>query len=93
MRSDEYENLQKLSKEQLIKIIDDYNRCLGIIGEYCVSESKWHIESKDAVRKIGNCLCKYFTYTLYDKYLGEYINMNLGKISGEEYRSIVLDID
>lgn len=90
MRKDMYENLQKLSKEQLIKVIDDYDRCLCAISECCVSESKWHIESKDAVENIRGYLNKYNIYTLYDEHLGEYINMRLGKISGEEYRKIIL---
>lgn len=46
------EMIQELSKEQLVYLIEQMDRSLSIIGEICVSESKGHIEPKEAVQKI-----------------------------------------
>ena len=46
------ENLSKLSKEQLIYIIEQYYDACFMISETLVEESKWHIEKKDAIEKI-----------------------------------------
>lgn len=93
MRKDTYYELIKLRNEQLVKIIDDYHRCLCAISECCVSESKLHIKSEDAIDKIREYLSKYMRFDLDDEYLGEYIDMKLGKISDEEYMDIVLGVD
>ena len=86
------ENLSKLSKEQLIYIIEQYYDACFMISETLVEESKWHIEKKDAIEKIREYLSD--TYMdLYDDHLGEYIDMKQGKISGKEYRRIILGGD
>ena len=44
--------LSELPKEQLIYLIDKMRHSLGVIGEICVDESKWHITSEQAVEQI-----------------------------------------
>lgn len=86
------ENLLKLSKEQLVYIIERYYDACFMISETLVEESKWHIEKKDAIEKIREYL--FDTHIdLYDEHLGEYIDMKQGKISGKEYRRIILGVE
>lgn len=86
------ENLLKLSREQLVYIIEQYYDACFMISETLVEESKWHIEKKDAIKKIREYL--FDTHMdLYDDHLGEYIDMKQDKISGEEYRRIVLGVE
>lgn len=90
MRKKEYKNLIKLSKEQLIKIIEDYDRLYSVIGEVCVSESKCHDDSSNAIDKIRKYLCEGHRYALYNEHLDSYVDMLLGNITSEEYREIKL---
>lgn len=93
MRSDIKENLENLSKKQLIYIIDKFDHLYCTVSEICVSESKLHIESKEAVYEIRK-LCNDIQYDvdIKGKHIGDLINMKLGKITSEEYRKIVLGI-
>ena len=50
------EILNELSKEQLIYLIEQYYYSHFLIGEVCIEESKQHISSKMAIKKIRNCL-------------------------------------
>ena len=94
MRSDIKENLENLSKEQLIYIIDKFDHLYCTVSEICVSESKLHIESKEAVSKIRKqCYDIQFDVDIADENIGDYINMKLGKITPGELRKIVLGID
>lgn len=86
------ENLSKLSKEQLIYIIEQYYDACFMISETLVEESKWHIKKKDAIEKIREYLSDTHM-DLYDDHLGEYIDMKQGKISGEKYRRIILGVE
>lgn len=85
----ENEILSTLSKEQLICIIDKYQKSLFYISETCVDESKKEILSKNAVEKIRN-----YIYVLPNRYnekdLKAYLDFEIGKISEEEYRNIIL---
>ena len=93
MRNDIKENLENLSKEQLIYIIDQFDHLYCIISE-SVSESKLHIESKEAIKRIRERCCDIqFDVDIMDEHIGDYINMKLGKITPEEFRKIVLEID
>lgn len=93
MRSDIKENLENMSKEQLIYIIAQYDIFYTTIGEICVSESKMHINSKEAIKKIRNKCCDIqYDVDIADEHIGDLINMKLGKITSEEYRKIVLGI-
>ena len=58
--------LLSLSKEELIEIIARYRNCCFKIGETCVEESKYHIESSDAMDKIKDYL-KNIDFKFYDE--------------------------
>lgn len=80
--------LNELSKEQLIYLIEKQDHSLSLISEVCVDESKWHISSQKAVDKIRNYI--YQMPGLYDaSEVKAYIDMQLEKISVEEYRKII----
>ena len=94
MRPHIKKNLENLSKEQLIYIIDQFDHLYCIISEICVSESKLHIEPKEAIKKIREKCCDIqFDVDIQDEHIGDYINMKLGKIAPEELRKIILEID
>ena len=86
-------NLDNLSKEQLIKIITDWELVHSRMSYYCVQESKMHIDSSRAISEIVECLKDICRYNLLDEHLGDYVDMQLGKISGKEYRERVLGMD
>lgn len=80
--------LNKLSKEQLIYLIEQMDKSLSFISEVCVDESKWHIDSNKAVDKIRGYI--YHMPGLYDATeVSAYIDMKMEKISVEEYRKII----
>lgn len=86
--------MKNLSKEQLIYIIDKFDHLYCTVSEICVSESKLHIESKEAVSKIRKqCYDIQFDVDISDENISDYINMKLGKITPGEFRKIVLGID
>ena len=91
MKCSEYkiENLSKLTKEQLIYLIEKYEDTNFLISETLVEESKWHIKSDEAIRRIREYLQKGWC-DLHNDYLSDFIDMKLGKISPDEYRNIVL---
>ena len=80
--------LNELSKEQLIYLIDQLYHSQFLIGEVLVDESKWHIDSDDAINKI-----RVYMYNMPNMNnateLKAYIDMKLGKITVEEYRNIM----
>ena len=83
-------SLEKLSKEQLMIIINAWHKQLICISETCVEESKCHIEPEEAVQKIREYLWKADRYDILDDNLGAYIDMQQGNITPKEYRKIVL---
>lgn len=94
MRESIKKNLETLSKEQIIYIIDQLNSFYFGVGEICLHVSKWGMESEEAISDIRE-LCNDIQYDtkFRDKHFGDYINMKLGKITPAEYRKIVLEID
>lgn len=91
LNSGKKKNLEKLTKEQLIYLIEQYDRLNFMISEILVDESKWHITSKEAVEEIRKYLTESQAKTdLSNEHLDSYIDMETGKISVEEYREIVL---
>lgn len=94
MRESIKKNLETLSKEQLIYIIDQLHSFYFGVGEICLHVSKWEMESEKAISDIRE-LCNDIQYDtkFRDKHFGDYINMKLGKISKEELRKIILEID
>lgn len=82
------EQLNHLSKEQLIYLIEQLNDSMFLIGETCVDESKCHIASDKAVDEIRKHI--YYVPSMYrtDDFVS-YIDMKMGKISSLEYRRII----
>lgn len=85
----EKEVLNTLSKEQLIYLIEQLDRSLFMISEVCVDESKSHIKSEDAVEEIRGYI--YNRPRAYNEIeLKANIDVEMGKITTEEYRKIIL---
>ena len=77
--------LNELSKEQLIYLIEQYYYSQFLISEVCIEESKQHISSKRAIKKIRNCLYDMpITYNV-DNFKTQ-IDLKMNKITVEEYR-------
>lgn len=88
MRQSDKNVLMELTKEQLAYLIEQFYHSQFMISETCVEESKWHIDSRDAVEKIREHI--YDMPSLYDaNEVSAYIDMKMGKISVEEYRKRV----
>lgn len=82
------EILNELSKEQLIYLIEQYYHSQFLIGETCVEESKQHISSKRAIKKIRNCLYSMPNTYNVDDFKAQ-IDLRMGKITVGEYRKIL----
>ena len=82
------ETLNELSKEQLIYLIEQFYHSQFLISEVCVEESKQHISSERAIKKIRNLL-----YDMPNTYnvdnFKTHINLKMGKITVDEYRKIL----
>ena len=80
--------LNELSKEQLIYLIEQFYHSQFLISEVCVDESKQHISSERAVKKIRNRIYDMpKTYNV--DYFKAYLDYEMGKITVEEYRKIL----
>lgn len=82
----ERQAMKSLSKEQLIYLIEQLLHSQGLISTICVEESKWHISSDEAVEQIRVSL--YDMPSIDSRTLPAYIDMQLGKITDEEFRCI-----
>ena len=82
------EILNQLSKDQLIYLIEQYYYSHFLISEICVDESKQHISSENAIKKIRDYL-----YDMPDTYnvdnFKAQIDMKMGKITVDKYRKIL----
>lgn len=82
------EILMTLSNEQLIYLIEQMDHSLCLISETCVEESKWHIESDEAIKEIRS-----YIYDMPSRYnathLKASIDVEMGKISVQEYLKIL----
>lgn len=94
MRESIKKNLETLSKEQLIYIIDQLYYLYFGVGEICLHVSKYDMDPQEAISDIRE-LCNNTQYDtkFRDENFSDYINMKLGKITPAEYRKIVLEID
>lgn len=79
------EILNELSKEQLIYLIEQYYHSQFLIGETCVEESKQHISSEKAIKKIRNYLYDMPNTYNVDNFKAQ-IDLKMGKITVDEYR-------
>ena len=84
--------LQSLSKDQLVKLIEDYKYALDIIGEIYVDESKG-ADAHSLFTDIRVCLTELDDYDLNSDNLAAEIDLSMGKITPEKFRSIVLGDD
>ena len=84
--------LQSLSKDQLVKLIEDYKYALDIISEICVRESKGEDahELFDAARYQLGVLNR---YDLNSEWLSAQIDMERGMLMSEALREMVLGGD
>ena len=82
------ETLNELSKDQLIYLIEQFYHSQFLISEVCVEESKQHISSERAIKKIRNCLYDMPSTYNVDNFKAQ-IDMKMGKITTDEYRKIV----
>ena len=80
--------LNELSKEQLIYLIGQYYHSQFLISEVCVEESKQHISSERAIKKIRNCLYNMPNTYNVDNFKAQ-IDLKMGKITVDEYRKII----
>lgn len=85
----ESENLQKLTKDQLIWLITEYRNASWVIGETLVEESKSHISKEYALSQISMAQ-KDLVMNFWDENLAAAIDVRRGAITAEEYRKIVL---
>ena len=82
------EILNELSKDQLMYLIEQFYHSQFLISEIIVDESKRHISSERAVKKIRNRIYDMpNTYNV--DYFKAYLNYEMGKITVEEYRKIL----
>ena len=84
--------LQSLSKDQLVKLIEDYKYALDIISEICVRESK----CEDAHELFKDVRCHLDVLNIYDlnsEWLSAQINMERGILTSEALREMVLGGD
>ncbi len=81
--------LKSLSKDKLIKLIEDYKYALNIIGEICVDESKG-VDAHSLFTDIRLLLREFDSYDLNSENLAAEIDLGMGKITPEKFRSIVL---
>lgn len=83
------EFLNTLSKEQLIHLIDKMQHSLFLIGETCVDVSKGHIDSDNAIQDIRNYIYHFPAMSNTKNFIAT-IDLDMGKITKEEYRKIML---
>ena len=82
------ETLNELSKEQLIYLIGQYYHSQFLISETCVEESKRHISSEKAIKKIRDYLYDMPNTYNVDNFKAQ-IDLKIGKITVDEYRKIL----
>lgn len=85
-------HLQSLSKDQLVKLIEDYKYALDIIGEICVDESKG-ADAHSLFTDIRLLLREFDSYDLNSDNLVAEIDLSMGKTTPEKFRSVVLGDD
>ena len=82
------EILNELSKDQLIYLIEQYYHSQFLISEVCVDESKYHISSERAIKKIRNCLYNMPNTYNVDNFKTQ-IDLKMNKITVDECRKML----
>lgn len=84
------ENLEKLTKDELIYLIREYDHACFCIGETLVDQSKQNISNEYAFEKIRNYLSDLDQLNVRSDRLDLEIKLKKGEITPDEYRKIVL---
>lgn len=92
MRGKTMLRLQSLSKDQLVKLIEDYKYALDIISEICVRESKCE-EAHELFKDVRCYLDVLNKYDLNSEWLSAQIDMERGILTSEALREMVLGGD
>lgn len=87
------ENLDKLTKDDLIYLIREYNHTWSCIGETLVDQSKQHISNEYAIDKIRCYLSELNGLNPRSNRFDLEIKLRKGEITQDEYRKIVLGGD
>ena len=87
------ENLEVLTKDQLIYLIREYDHVWFCISETLVDQSKQHISDECAFEKIRNYLSEIDGINPRNDKLELEIKLRKGEITPEEYREITLGGD
>ena len=88
MTKHQKEVLSKLSKEQLIYLIEQFYHSQFLIGETLVDVSKCHIDAERAIIDIRKFMYDIPGMNDVDE-LKAHIDMKMGKITVEEYRRMM----
>ena len=83
------EFLSTLSNKQLIHLIDKMQHSLFLIGETCVDVSKGHIDPDNAIQDIRNYIYHFPSMSNAENFTAV-IDLDMGKITKEEYRKIMI---
>ena len=84
------ENLDKLTKDDLIYLLREYDHTWFCIGEVLVDQSKQHITDEYAIDEIRGYLSELNGLNLRSTRLYLEVKLRKGEITPEEYRKIVL---
>ncbi|MFR6667488.1 MAG: hypothetical protein ACLUQX_15275 [Thomasclavelia spiroformis] len=87
------ENLDKLTRDDLIYLIREYDHTWSCIGETLVDQSKCHISDEYAIDKISSYLSEINRLNPRSNRLNLEIKLRKGEITPDEYRKIVLGGD
>lgn len=84
------ENLDKLTKDDLIYLLREYDHTWFCIGEVLVDQSKQHITDEYAIDEIRGYLSEINGLNLRSTRLDLEVKLRKGEITPEEYRKITL---
>lgn len=87
------ENLDKLTKDDLIYLIREYDHTYFCIGEVLVDQSKQNINNEYAIDEIRGYLSELNGLNPRSNRLDLAIKLRKGEITPEEYRKITLGGD
>lgn len=85
------ENLDKLTKDDLVYLLREYDHTWFCIGEVLVDQSKQNISNEYAIDKIRCYLSKINGLNPRSNRLDLEIKLRKGEITPDEYRKIVLE--
>lgn len=84
--------LQSLSKDQLVKLIEDYKYALDIISDVCVRESKCE-DAHELFKDVRYHLDVLNRYDIDSEWLSAKIDMERGVLTSKALREMILGGD